>query len=142
MRERFFLKASPDFLFHLCYQGLGRHRLAIGSKPYGVALPVFDDEEIVKDPLHIRQGKGRGVAGFHPMECQAVVIADIADGPGCQGQGGLIGLVMLFQIGFEIRFGPGEIISPITASLSACNLHKTSYSNSKNSIRSFVLLMQ
>ena len=69
-----------------------------------MALPMFDDEEIVKDPIHIGQVKGRGVAGLHPMACQAVVIADIANGPSRQGQVCRIGLVMLFQIGFEIRF--------------------------------------
>ena len=70
-----FLKASPDFFFHLCQESLGWHCLPIGSKPYGMALPMFDDEEIVKDPIHIGQGKGRGVAGLHPIACQSVVIA-------------------------------------------------------------------
>mgnify|MGYP000609312176 CR=1 FL=1 len=51
------------------------------------------------------------------MECQAVVVADIADGPGCQGQGGLIDLVMLFQIGFKIRFSPSFMSFPVDLQL-------------------------
>ena len=79
-----------DLRLETVQQDLRRLGHSAGGQPHPLVPAVLDDQQIVKDHTGLGDGLRVGLLRGHPHILPAIVIGEIADGPGDHGQAGLI----------------------------------------------------